>query len=286
MGLHRSGLRWRTVAVVCLAVLLGCSKTSPQPRPSDSGLVGAIKARGTLRVGLKFDLPAFSAKDATTGRIEGFDADIARLIAFEIFGERSESRISFVEVLSRDREEALRAGTVDLVVSTYTMTPEREKLVAFAGPYYVAGQDILVRRSNTDITGVDSLAGRKACSVNGSTSLANVRRLAPKADTSIAFDRYSLCVDALLDGRVDAVTTDDAILLGFLRQDPDRLRLVGKPFTTEPYGIGLKLEATSLRTLVNGVLTKAEADGSWKRIYEATIGKAGLLAPQPPELAP
>jgi glutamate transport system substrate-binding protein len=286
MGFNRSGLRWRSVAVVCLAVLLGCSKTASPPRPSDSGLVGEIKARGALRVGLKFDLPGFSARDATTGRIEGFDAEIARLIAFDIFGERNESRISFVEVLSRDREDALRAGTVDIVVSTYTMTPEREWLVAFAGPYYVAGQDILVRRSNTDITGVDSLAGRKACSVNGSTSLANVRRLAPKADTSIAFDRYSLCVDALLDGRVDAVTTDDAILLGFLRQDPDRLRLVGKPFTTEPYGIGLKLDARSLRDLVNGVLMKAEADGSWKAIYEATIGKAGLVAPQPPQLAP
>lgn len=288
MGRNRSGLRWKATLVgfACLTALIGCSKTASQPRPADSGLVGEITTRGQLRVGLKFDLPAFSVEDATTGRIEGFDADIARLIAFAIFGERNESRVSFVEVLSRDREEAIRGGKVDIVVSTYTMTPEREKLVAFAGPYYVAGQDILVRRSTTDITGVDSLAGRKTCSVNGSTSLANVRRLAPTADTTIAFDRYPLCVAALLDGRVDAVTTDDAILLGFLRQDPDRLRLVGKPFTTEPYGIGLKLDATSLRALVKEVLTKAEADGSWKRIYEATIGKAGLFAPQPPQLAP
>jgi glutamate transport system substrate-binding protein len=270
----------------CVTALLSCSKTASPPRPTDSGLVSEITSRGQLRVGLKFDLPTFSVKDATTGRIEGFDAEIARVIAYAIFGERNESRISFIEVLSRDREEAIRSGKVDIVVSTYTMTPEREKLVAFAGPYYVAGQDILVRRSTTDITGVDSLAGRKTCSVNGSTSLANVRRLAPTADTSIAFDRYSLCVEALLDARVDAVTTDDAILFGFLRQDPDRLRLVGKPFTTEPYGIGLKLDATGLRAQVNDALAKAEADGSWRRIYEATIGKAGLFAPQPPQLAP
>ena len=265
--------------------MAGACSSSKAPVP-DSGLVGEITARGVLRVGLKFDLPAFSAKDATTGRIEGFDAEIGRLIAADIFGDRSENRVSFVEVVSKDREEAIRSGNVDIVVSTYTMTPERQKLVAFAGPYYVAGQDILVRRSNTDITGVDSLAGRKACSVDGSTSVANVRRLAPTADTSITFDRYSLCVAALLDGQVDAVTTDDAILLGFLRQDPDRLRLVGRPFTTEPYGIGMKLEATNLRTRVNSVLTKAAADGSWKSIYEATIGKAGLVAPQPPQLAP
>jgi glutamate transport system substrate-binding protein len=287
MGSRRSFRRWLAVAAVAAivaTVTAGCS--SKAPRVTDSGELGEIKSRGRLVVGIKFDLPAFSAKDPTTGRIEGFDAEIARLIATSLFGT-AEGRVQFVEVVSRDREEAIRSGQVDLVVSTYTITAERQKLVAFAGPYYVAGQDILVRRSNGgDITGVDSLSGRRVCSVNGSTSLANLRRLAPEADTSLAFDRYSVCVEALIDKRVDAVTTDDAILLGFLRQNPDQLRLVGRPFTTEPYGIGVKLEAGALRNVVNEVLAKAYTDGRWKAIYEATIGKAGLSAPQPPRLDP
>ncbi len=287
MGSRHNACSWNLALACCLLVILGavgCSDTAP--KPVDSGELGTITTRGRLIVGLKFDLPAFSAKDPTTGRIEGFDAEIARLLASSLFGAAAETNVEFVEVVSRDREEAIRTGRVDLVVSTYTITAERQKLVAFAGPYYVAGQDILVRRSTTDITGVDSLRGRKTCSVIGSTSLDNVRRLAPGADLSLTFDRYSLCVEALLDGRIDAVTTDDAILLGFLRENPDRLRLVGRPFTTEPYGIGTKLEATALREWVNAVLGQIYVDGRWKSLYEATIGKAGLLAPQPPQLQP
>jgi glutamate transport system substrate-binding protein len=285
MGFRRNARR--VSAVVAISVLstvtLGaCS--SKAARPTGDGQLGAIRTRGKIVVGLKFDLPAFSVKDPTTGRIEGFDADIGRVLASELFGDQQERHVEFVEVVSRDREEAIASGRVDLVVSTYTITDARKKLVSFAGPYYVAGQDILVRRSNTDITGVDSLSGRKVCSVDGSTSLANVRKLAPTADTSVSFDRYSLCVDALRDGRVDAVTTDDAILLGFLRQDPDNLRLVGKPFTTEPYGVGMRLESNALREFVNDALTRIYEDGRWRAIYESTIGKAGLLAPKPPQI--
>ena len=139
-----------------------------------------------------------------------------------------------------------------------------------------------MKKSNTTITGIESLAGKKVCTVQGSTSLTNIQAKAPQADVSITFDKYSLCVEALKDGRVEAVTTDNIILLGFINDDPQNLKLVNKPFTTEPYGIGVKKGDTAFRTFVNDTLEKAYADGSWRKAWDATAGKTGQAAPTPP----
>jgi len=129
---------------------------------------------------------------------------------------------------------------------------------------------------------VSTLAGKKVCTVQGSTSLTNVQKSSPQADVSITFDKYSLCIEALKDGRVEAVTTDNVILLGFINDDPANLKLVNKPFTTEPYGIGVKKDDAAFRTFVNDTLEKAYKDGSWKKAWDDTAGKTGQAAPTPP----
>ena len=162
----------------------------------------------------------------------------------------------------------------------------RKQLVDFAGPYYVAGQDILARKDdirNGRIRGVADANGRRVCSVTGSTSLANLRAAAPQADTSITADKYSECFEALKQGRVDAMTTDDVILLGLAQGHPE-FALTGNPFHTEPYGIGVKKGDFEARLLVNRVLQSMFDDGRWAEAFRTTVGTSGALIPPPPEL--
>jgi glutamate transport system substrate-binding protein len=253
----------------------------PPQLPAGSTMA-AIQQRGKIVVGSKFDQPLFGLKNPTNNQVEGFDVEVAKIIARAIFGSDINGKVEFQETTSKVREDAIKDGKVDIVVATYTINDTRKQVVDFAGPYYIAGQDILVKKSNTSITGVDSLAGKKVCTVQGSTSLTNVKDKAPQADVSITFDKYSLCVEALKDGRVEAVTTDNIILLGFINDDPQNLKLVGKPFTAEPYGIGLKKGDAALRTFINDVLDKSYKDGSWKKAWDDTAGKTGQTAPTPP----
>jgi glutamate transport system substrate-binding protein len=244
--------------------------------------MAATQTKGKLVVGTKFDQPLFGLKNPTNNQVEGFDVEIAKIVARAIFGSDITNKVEYQETTSKVREDAIKDGKVDIVVATYTINDDRKKVVDFAGPYYVAGQDILVKKTNTTITGVESLAGKKVCTVQGSTSLTNVQQKAPQADLSITFDKYSLCVEALKDGRVDGVTTDNVILLGFINDDPANLKLVGKPFTTEPYGIGVKKDDAGFRTFINDTLEKAYKDGSWKKAWDDTAGKTGQAAPTPP----
>jgi glutamate transport system substrate-binding protein len=249
--------------------------------PADSTMA-KIKAKGKIVIGTKFDQPLFGLKNPTSNEVDGFDAEIGRLLAKRIFGDDIKGKVEFVETTSKVREEAVEQGKVDLVIATYTINAARKERIAFAGPYYVAGQDILVKKGDAAITGVDSLGGKKVCSVQGSTSLKNLAEKAPTADASITFDKYSLCVEALLDGRVDAVTTDNVILLGFVADNPDKVQLVNKPFTQEPYGIGVAKADTVFRNWVNDQLEAIAKDGSYAKAWDATAGKTGQKAPTPP----
>ena len=153
--------------------------------------------------------------------------------------------------------------------------------MSFAGPYYVAGQDLLVRKDDTKITGPDSLPGTKVCSVTGSTPIQNVKTKYPTAIVT-EFEKYSQCVDALVNNQTDAVTTDDAILKGYAAQQPDKVKVVGKTFSTEKYGVGLAKDDKVLRDNVNDILAAAEQDGTWQQLYDATLGKSGSPGSPPP----
>jgi glutamate transport system substrate-binding protein len=144
----------------------------------------------------------------------------------------------------------------------------------------VAGQDLLVRKDDTTITGPGTVKGKTVCSVTGSTPIQNIKKPEYGAIPR-EFEKYSQCVDALLNKQVDAVTTDDAILKGYAAQQPTKLRVVGKLFSKEPYGVGLGLNETALRGKINDILDGLEKDGSWKKIYDATLGKSGATADPP-----
>lgn len=258
----------------------GTTFTVSQPSLTGSPTYDKIKARGTVIVGVKFDQPNLGYKDAQGNRC-GFDIEIAQLIAAKLGVDPS--KIDYREIPSANRETALKGGEIDYYVGTYSITDKRKEDVAFAGPYFIAGQDLLVRKDDTSITGPESLQGKKVCSVTGSTPIQRIRDEKLTDESNISeFKTYSECVSQLLDGKVDAVTTDDAILKGYAALQPDKLKVVGKTFSVEKYGIGLPRDDKALRDFVNDVLEAAYADGTWQKIYDGTLGKSGSPASPPP----
>ncbi|MFF4180813.1 glutamate ABC transporter substrate-binding protein [Streptomyces sp. NPDC001750] len=297
-------MRTRRVLAACAGLLLavlaaGCGKEgSPPvkgPRPDQlpvyrvdtafrlpqSPTWTAARKRGFLRVGAKEDQPYLGEKDPATGTYSGFDIEIARMTAASLgFDPKT---IRFRTIASANRETALQNGQIDFYVGTYTINDLRKKLVGFAGPYYMAGQSLLVRTDEHDIHGPQDLAGRTVCSAAGSTPYQRIAAEYPKA-VLVSYDTYSICVDNLLTYQVDAVTTDDAILLGFAAKAPDELKVVGKPFSREPYGIGVPRSDNALRFAIDGALAANERNGNWKKAFEATLGLSGTPAPTPPPI--
>ncbi|MFF2729655.1 glutamate ABC transporter substrate-binding protein [Streptomyces sp. NPDC058008] len=297
-------LRTRNIAAVLLCLLAaalgaGCGREGSPPVKGpkaealprytvDTGftLPGSktwekARSRGYLVVGAKEDQPYLGEKDPATGVYSGFDIEIARMMAASL-GFRP-STIRFRTIASANRETALQNGQIDYYVGTYTINAMRKKLVGFAGPYYMAGQGLLVRTDENDIHGPQDLAGKTVCSAAGSTPYQRIAADYPKAHL-VAYDTYSICVDNLLTFQVDAVTTDDAILLGFAAKAPDEMKVVGKPFSKEPYGIGVPRSDNALRFALDDALEANEKNGNWKKAFEATLGLSGVPAPTPPPI--
>jgi glutamate transport system substrate-binding protein len=257
----------------------GGGQTNEGASFAEGTTMARLKQAGTVTVGTKFDQPLFGLKNLE-GKPEGFDVEIAKLIAGEM--GIAADKVNFIEAVSANREPFIQQDKVDFVVATYTINDERKQVVDFAGPYYEAGQDIMVAKGNPEgITGPDDLAGKTVCSVTGSTPAENIRENYPDADLT-EFDVYSKCAEALKNGQVQAVTTDNVILLGLISQDPEAFELVGKPFTEEPYGIGLKKGDTEFRNFINDTLDKIYQDGRWKAAWDATAGKVATETPTPP----
>ncbi|MFJ2606951.1 glutamate ABC transporter substrate-binding protein [Streptomyces sp. NPDC091279] len=239
------------------------------------------KKRGHLVVGAKEDQPYLGEKDPATGVYSGFDIEIAKMMSASLgFPPKT---VRFKTIASANRETSLQNGQIDYYVGTYTINANRKKLVGFAGPYYLAGQSLLVRSDEHDIHGPQDLAGKRVCSAAGSTPYQRIKDDYPKADL-VSYDTYSVCVDNLLTFQVDAVTTDDAILIGYAAKVPDELKVVGKPFSQEPYGIGVPRSDNALRFALDNALEAREKDGDWKKAYDATLGLSGVPAPKPPAI--
>ena len=246
----------------------------------EGSTMAEIAEAGTLRVGTKIDQPGFGLAN-TEGTPEGFDVEIAKIIAAEL--GLSEDQIEFTETVSANREPFIQQDRVDIVVATYTINDARKQVVDFAGPYYEAGQDIMVAAGNPEgIEGPDDLAGKTVCSVEGSTPAQNIRDNYPEAQLT-TYDVYSKCADDLRNGNVQAVTTDNVILTGLVAGSEGAFELVGNPFTEEPYGIGLQLGDTEFRNFINDVLEESFENGSWADAWDRTAGAiTGEPAPEPP----
>lgn len=245
----------------------------------DSATFQLMSERGQAVIGVKEDQPGLGFRDATTGEFSGFDVEIARLVAAGLgFGA---DEIEYVPVPTPAREDTISRGDVDFYVGTYTINEGRKEQISFAGPYFQAGQGLLVRADEEDITGPETLQGQRVCSVSGSTPIERVRDEG-LTDQIVEFQTYTQCVDQLLTDQVDVVTTDDAILAGYASQQPDELKLVGETFSDEPYGVGLNRDDAALRDAINDILQASYDDGTWQEIYDATLGQSGTPADPPP----
>lgn len=222
-----------------------------------------------ITVGIKFDQPGLGLKTGDT--YSGFDVDVARYVAKELGFEADQ--ITFKESPSPQRENLLQSGQVDMIVATYSITDSRKEKVSFAGPYFVAGQGLLVQESNSDITGPDSLNGKKLCSVQGSTPAQRIKDDFATEVQLQEFDTYSKCVEQLSQGNVDAVTTDDIILAGFAAQPQyaGKLKVVGETFSQENYGIGLQKGSDRCKAVTDAI-TKMISSGDWAKALEANTG--------------
>jgi glutamate transport system substrate-binding protein len=244
-----------------------------------SGCGGGNQKKVTI--GVKFDQPGLSMKNPD-GSMSGFDVDVAKYVADQLGYQPDE--IEWKEAPSGQRETLIQNGQVEYIVGTYSITPQRKEKVGFAGPYFQTGQSLLVREDNTDIVGPESLTGnKKVCSVSGSTPAQRIKEKYPDVQLQL-FDTYSACVDALKNGRVDAVTTDAVILAGYAAQSPGTMKVVGQPFSMELYGIGLAKDNNDLRAKINDALQKMIDSGQWQAAFDKNLGPSGYKAPPPPQI--
>jgi glutamate transport system substrate-binding protein len=246
--------------------------------------MAALNQAQKITVGTKFDQPLFGLK-GLSGQPEGFDVEIAKIIVAEL--GIPVGNIAWIETPSGVREEKIQQGAVDLVSATYTINATRKERVTFAGPYYVAGQDLMVKKDNTTVTGPESLkaAKVKVCSVSGSTPGEKIKAYVDLSQL-VLFDVYSKCADALRTGQVDVVTTDNVILLGLIDKSGGAFKLVGKPFTQEPYGLGIKKGDVKFCQFIDSVLQKAVGDGRYAAAWDKTAGKVAGAAPALPAADP
>ncbi|PRY69740.1 amino acid ABC transporter substrate-binding protein (PAAT family) [Glaciihabitans tibetensis] len=272
------------LAIVAALTLAGCAggeddSAAPeveQTEFAEGSTMATLQEAGEITIGTKFDQPLFGLVDAD-GNPQGFDVEIGKLIAAKL--GIAEDGINWTETVSANREPFIQSGEVDIVVATYTINDARKEVISFAGPYYEAGQDLLVLEGNPEgIEGPDDLAGKAVCTVSGSTSEKNI---AAYTTEIIATGGYADCLEPLRTGAVVAVTTDNVILAGLADQNAPEFAVVGNPFTEEPYGIGLAKDDTDFRTFINDVLEEAYEDGSWDEAWGSTAG-AVLDTPEPP----
>jgi ABC-type amino acid transport substrate-binding protein len=276
------GQLFRAMALVLVGAFLatacggaGSGGASPSAGPTKpsfaaSSYMATIQASGKLRVGTRDDNVPFGLKNPTTSKYEGFDVDVARELGKALFGvANGDDVIEFVSVVSSTRIPTLQDNKADIVIATFTINDDRKQQIDFSDVYFRTGQKILVKKDNTTIKDVKDLNGKSVCAAKGSTSEKNITAQAPQAILNLQ-DTYAPCLILLQQGRVDAISTDETILFGLVKQDPNT-KIVGAYFSDEPYGIGFKKARAGFSEWMNGELKKMVADGRWAKIYKQWI---------------
>jgi glutamate transport system substrate-binding protein len=227
-----------------------------------------------ITIGIKFDQPGLGFMEGDTP--SGFDVEVAKYVANEL--GYSEDQITWEEAPSAQRETLLSTNQVDMIFATYSITDERREQVSFAGPYFVAGQDLLVAADNTDITGPDTLDGKNLCSVTGSTSAERIKEEYSEGVNLLEQPGYAECVTALVAGQVDAVTTDDIILAGLGAQPSNagQVKVVGNTFSEEKYGVGLPPDSDQCEA-INEAITKMIDEGAWQEALDTATEGTGYV---------
>lgn len=258
-------------------------KVADSPEFDSGTTMAKLADAGKITIGVKYDQPGIGFLEPGADAPKGFDIEMGRIIAAALGIE--DDGIEWKETVSDNREPFLVDGTVDIVLASYSITDERREVVGQAGPYYVTGQQLLVRAEDKDsITSPEDTEGKKVCSVTGSTSLQ--RMVDEYGADPVPFATYSECVSQLENGTVDAVTTDGAILLGYAAENPDELSVVGEAFSEERYGIGFAKDDAEMCQFINDTVEAAMDDGTWASAFEATLGESGVDTPEAPALDP
>ena len=269
-----------SVAVPAATVCDDANESTMSYTPGPGGTsVQAIRDRGALRVGVSADTLLMGSRNPLSGQIEGFDIDMLKAVSAAIFGDARP--LQFRVITSAQRLEVLENNEVDLVARTFTMNCERWETIAFSAEYLTAGQKVLVTRDSeaASIEDLEALGDQRVCAPEGTTTLERLQETYPGVE-AVPAPTHTGCLVLFQQGKVDAITGDDTILAGFVAQDP-YAKVVGEPFSAEPYGIGVAADQVDLVQLVNGVLDQAKADGSWAASYEKWLGDLGP-APVPP----
>lgn len=235
---------------------------------------------GAVKIGVKYDQPGLGFKDAASDIPTGFDVEMAQVLAADL--GIAEDEVEWVETISDNREPFLQDGTVDLVLASYSITDERRAVVGQAGPYLVTGQQLLVP-ADSDIADVADVEGQEVCSVTGSTSLDNIEAEGAKP---VGFDTYSECVEKVLDGTVQAMTTDGTILAGYAAQNEGELKVVGDEFSEERIGVGYSQDHPEMCQWIVDTITEAYENGTYEEAFTATLGPSGVEVPELPEMDP
>lgn len=280
-------------AIALAAGMVGCSGATAAPSgPSASvsdfpegSKMAEIAEAGSLKVGVQTTYPLIGMQNLQG--FEGIDIEIAKLLA-DSLGVAND-KIEFVPVTTPTREPFLQESKVDLVLAAYTVTQEREDVIDFAGPYLESPFAFLVPAGNPkNIETLDDLEGLKLCTASGGSPEQKIRELAPAvAKDMVLFDSSAKCRDSVLNGSVDASTTEQAILASFVADNPDDLEVVtsAKPYARGFYGIGVRQEANPVFCeWINEELTEMFEDGRWEKAYDDTLGTVLGAAPTPPKL--
>jgi polar amino acid transport system substrate-binding protein len=263
-----------------------CENPEASLRPSSAAgdAVKRIQARGYLTVGVDQDSYLWGYRDPTTGQIVGFDIDLVQAIARDLLGPNP--RIVYKTVPTDQRISAVQSHEVDMVVRTMTVNCDRIKQVAFSTAYFEAGQQLLVPKTGTQITGFDdSLKGKNVCTASGSTGQSLLAEESHGAHVVLVPNQID-CLVRLQLGQVDAVLTDNALAAGQAAQDPT-VHLIGAPLTHEPYAVAMNLDDTDLVRRVNQVLDEYRAGGAsspWMQAYNKWLAHdlPGVSGPPTP----
>lgn len=253
------------------------------PMPADGQMppgspMARIQDNGRLVVGVSGDTLQFGARNAQTGRIEGFDVDLLREIAkaiFDVGNDEVDNFIEFVIIPYSQRLPKLEAGEVDVVAHTMTINCRRWNRIAFSAEYFRAGGALLVKNDSA-ATSLADLGGAEAivCAPAGSTNLDYLATVYP-AELTLVVPDITDCLIALQDGTADAATGDNTVLAGLMAQDPNLRMLEGDLLTQEPYGFGFNAADVDLARYVNGLLERWIDDGTWQELHRRWLGVDG-----------
>ncbi len=244
-------------AVLVFFLMIGCA-----PEAVKSGYEKVME-KGEIVVGVKGDTPPFGFRD-NDGNLTGFDVELAARIA-----QRIGVKPTFTPVTSAEKISALETGKVDMVAACMTITRERERLIDFSMPYFETYQSLLVR-ADSDITDYVALAGKRVGATKGSTGMAMMKIVQPDA-VIVPFDGYTLALEALKSGRIDALATDHIILVGLVAGREKEFRIVSR-FGWDPYGLGVKENNSALRDRINEALQAMWDEGEFQEVYDKWLG--------------